>query len=74
MDDGVVADMIAAPEDDIIANLNKGLDGIVLKDEAVFADLGVVPDKGARADIGCEAVSPLFKLPVKARPHPVELG
>ena len=35
-DDGSVSHMIAAPEDDIVTDLYKGLYGIILKDETVL--------------------------------------
>src|SRR6266702_4654821 len=39
LNDGVVADMVAAPQRDVGSNLCKGLNGIVFEDEAVVLDL-----------------------------------
>jgi hypothetical protein len=45
LDYGLMANVIAAPKDDVVANLDRVLDDIVLEDEAVLADLDVSPDE-----------------------------
>src|SRR5262249_10363852 len=66
---GVMTDVIAAPEDDVVAERHEGLDGVVLEDEAVLPELDVPPHerptahiRGRRVALGLRlAVQPLAK-------------
>ena len=44
----MMADMIAAPQHDVVAERNEGLHDVVLEDEAVLAEPDVAPHEGAR--------------------------
>ena len=57
---GMMPHMVAAPEDDVVPHLDKGLDGVVLKDKCVFPNV-VQGNKarGMRTNIFGQAV-PLF--------------
>ena len=46
----MMAEMIAAPKSDIVADRHKGLDGIVFEDEAIVADASVIENTRAGAD------------------------
>ena len=67
-------DVVAAPQDAVVADAHERLDDVALEDEAVLAHLGVAPDEGARADIGGEPVAAAFGVPVQARAQAVELA
>lgn len=56
----VMADVVAAPENHVVPHLHEGLQGIVLEDETVFADLHVMPDKCPAADIADTRISLLL--------------
>jgi hypothetical protein len=51
MNDTVMPYVVAAPEDDIITNLYKWLDGIIFKNKTIISDLSIVPNKRPAADI-----------------------
>ena len=53
----VVADVIAAPQDAVVADFHERLDRIVFENETVLAKLHVAPNEGATADITCRTVS-----------------
>jgi hypothetical protein len=42
-----MADVIAAPEDDVVADLDESLQCIIFQNEAIFPNLYVVPDETA---------------------------
>lgn len=42
-----VADMVTAPQHAVVADAGEWLDDVALEDEAVGADLRVMPDEGA---------------------------
>ena len=51
VDDAVMADMIAAPKSDVVADTDEGLHGIVLKDERMLAYLHIGPHERPGADV-----------------------
>jgi hypothetical protein len=55
-DIGVMADMVAAPQNDVVTDRREGLDRIVLQDEAIVADPALVQDGGVAADIARQPV------------------
>src|SRR5262249_49402172 len=72
-DSRVMADVIAAPKDDIVADLNERLNHIILKDETMFAHFDIAPNKGARADIRGGSVALLPCSRVQAGAQPIQL-
>lgn len=45
LDGGVVADVIVAPDDDVVSDADEGLDVRVFEDETIFADFVVAGDR-----------------------------
>src|ERR1700722_3739998 len=72
--DGAMADVIAAPEDDVVADFRLMLNDIVLEDEAVFTYADVVPNESPRTDIGNRRIPLRLGRVVKPSANPVELG
>jgi hypothetical protein len=68
-----MAYMISAPEDDVVADLNEWLDGIVFEHEAVFAKYDVWPNESPWAKIGRQRVPLLFGCCQKTCPQPIQL-
>ena len=64
----MVADVVAAPEGDVVADRGERLHDVVLQDEAVLADLGGINVRGWM-DEGCEAVAArlAFEMPVATK-------
>jgi len=42
----MVSNMISTPENNVISNFDKWLDGVVLEDETVLSDFHITPDEG----------------------------
>src|SRR2546430_1684079 len=73
-DHGVVADVIPAPQDDIVPDPCAGLDDVRFEDEAVVADGNVVVhDEGLRADVADELVAVRFALFVNGPPDTIHI-
>ena len=51
LDGGMVTDMIATPQGNVIADSDEWLDGIVFEYEAVITDTSVVQQACSRADV-----------------------
>jgi hypothetical protein len=51
VDDAVVDDVIAAPEDDVVADPRERLDRVVLDDETILADRRAGEEDGPTADV-----------------------
>ena len=45
--DGVMADVVPTPHYYVVPNFHEGLDGVVLKNEAVLANNHIAPDKSS---------------------------
>jgi hypothetical protein len=73
-DPRVMADVIAAPEHDVIAERDERLDDVVLEDEAMLSDPRVVPDHRLRADERCRCIASRLQHLIQARTEPVALG
>src|SRR5205085_7580631 len=74
LDGRIVADVIPAPQRDVIADADEGLDGVVLQDEAVVPD-GVIGEEGAAAaDVARQLVAAALGLPVLLRPRLIHPG
>src|SRR5258706_7320638 len=70
---GLVTDVIATPQDNVITYTHRVLQHVVFHDEAILADLYVVPDEGARAYVRRERITFLFRGLVKTSAHTVQL-
>ena len=62
LDRRVVADVVAAPEDDVVADPHVGLDDVLLEDEAVVAELELAPVDRLRVDVGDQLVAERLAL------------
>ena len=51
---GMVSNMIPTPKNHVISKFDKRLDGVVLEDEAVLAELDVPPDERIAAHVARE--------------------
>ena len=71
LDCAVVPNVIAAPEDNIVADLSKWLNGVVFEDEAIVADRNSGKNSGFRADVAYKPISLLFNLLVNGFAQPV---
>lgn len=60
--DGMVADVVPTPENDVVPDLNERLDSIVLKDEAVLANFDISPDECSAANVTRQLISFCFCL------------
>src|SRR5690349_6402362 len=69
----MVADVVAAPEDDVAADPYERLHGVVLEDEAVLAELDVAPHEGATRHVARECVALLLRGTHQPRAKPVHL-
>ena len=67
----VMADMIAAPQNDVVADGDKRLNGVVFEDKTVVADGRAGKISRPRADITDEPVAFLLEAFVDALPHPI---
>ncbi len=65
LDHDVMADMVAAPQGDVVTDSAEGLQSIVFENEAILADL-VGEDRGPGADVARESIA--------AGPHRLDLG
>ena len=73
LNDRVMTYMIPTPHDHIATDAYEGLYRVVLKDEAVFADVAVSPYKCLRADVGSSCVAFVPGLSVEPRSQPIGL-
>ena len=71
---GMMPHMVAAPEDNVVPYLDKGLDGVVLKDKCVFPNV-VQGNKarGMRTNIFGQAVPLFLGLVELCLPHTVNM-
>src|SRR5437868_1356194 len=70
----MMADVIPAPEDHVVADPREGLDGVVLQDEAILADGRSPEERGPAAHVADEAVATFLPLaidPLTASVHPL---
>src|SRR5688572_19298176 len=75
LDDGVMADVVAAPHDNVVADGDERLDCVVLEDEAVLAAGEVWPGRRLAADVTYQPITALLGVLVFFRPqmvHPLE--
>ena len=63
----VVADVVSAPQDDVVADADERLDDVRLEDEAVLADFDLGDQMGGRAHVADQFV-PKRLLPFVHRP------
>src|SRR4051794_36715917 len=70
---GVVSDVVAAPQYDIVADPNKRLNRVVFKNETVLAKVHIAPNESATADIACRTESLSFGSYVKSGSKAIEL-
>src|SRR4051794_11870233 len=61
-----MADVVAAPEHHVVADVDERLDRVVLEDEAVLADDEIGPRRRLRADVGNQPITALLRLPADA--------
>src|SRR3989442_399546 len=66
-----MANVIAAPKYDVIANSCEWLNSVVFKNETVVADRDAGEDGGLRADVADQPISLLLDLPVDGFTKPV---
>ena len=66
---GMVANMVAAPQDDVVSNRNKRLHNIVFEDETVFAYFAISPDEGVGTDVRSWRVPLLLGRGIKPFPE-----
>jgi hypothetical protein len=69
----VMADVIAAPHDHVIADADKWLDCIVLKDKAVVSAFQIRPRRCFGADVADELISAAFRLVIFVRANMIHL-
>src|SRR5436853_3177970 len=74
LDNRMMADVVAAPQNDVVPYLSERLHHVVLKDEAVLTDLAVAPDKGMRTNIGGRRITLRFCFLVESCPQLVQMG
>src|SRR2546427_6658070 len=74
LDDRMMPDVVAAPEDDVPAELRERLNHVVLEDEAVLADAAVGPHERPGADVGRRRVPLPLGLIVQTLPEGVALS
>ena len=72
--DGVMPDVIATPENNVILDFHEGLYGVVLEDEAVFPHFHIAPDKGAGTDVRRKPITLAFNSRGKPGTQAVQLG
>jgi hypothetical protein len=70
----MMANMVAAPQGDVIANSHKGLDGIVFKDKTVISNLAFVQHGGMTADVVGKGVPECFCGKILFFSHGIEFG
>ena len=64
LNDAVVADVIAAPDDDVVADRRERLNRVVFEDEAIVADAALGERRGPTADVGDQLVAASLELVV----------
>src|SRR5688500_2973639 len=69
-----MADVIAAPEYGVVADLDERLDRVVLKDEEMFSEDGVAPDKGARTNVRGWRIAKRLHVSIEPTPQFVTLS
>jgi hypothetical protein len=69
-----MTDLVATPDNNVIADFREGLNHRLLADEAMLADLTFRPDSRGGADVGRHGVPLLFAFPVQSGAKPVKLG
>src|SRR6266850_932064 len=70
-DHAVVPDVIAAPQDHVVADRGEWLNGIVLEYETVITDRDPGENGGFRTDVADQIIPLLFDLPVNGFAQPV---
>src|SRR6185312_1575918 len=70
----VMADMVPAPENGVVADRDEGLDDIVLEDEAVLAERDIAPDERVRAHVRSRLITLLPGRLVEPAAQGVSLG
>lgn len=73
-DAGMMADVVATPEKNVIADAHERLDDVVLEDKTVFAATEILPDRRTRAEIGREPITLFFSLSAFLGAQAVEMA
>ena len=51
LNDRIVPDMISAPQGDVVANPDEGLDSVVFQDKAIVSDRSISQEGTSAADV-----------------------
>jgi len=69
-----MTDLVATPDDNVIADFREGLNYRLLANKAMLAYLAFRPDNRGGADVGCHGILLLLAFPVESGAKSVELG
>src|SRR5258706_2197196 len=72
-DDGLMTDVIATPQHNVITYTHRILQHVNFHHEAIRSDLYVVPDESARAHVRGKRITFLFRGLIQASAHTIQL-